>query len=282
MAPSLSDIMTPDAAALARDAAGDGRVRPEAAPGAADLVLGLCRLGDNALILGHRVSEWCGHAPVLEEDIALANVALDLIGQTQLWLGYAAEVEGAGRSADDLAFLRDAWDFSNLLLVERPNRDFGHTLMRQVLFDAWHLPMLQAAQDSTDPRVAEIAAKAAKEVAYHLERSADLVIRLGDGTDESHARMQKALNALWPYAGEMSTPDAVDQVMADAGIAPDLATVKAAWDRTVSEVLAEATLVLPAGTFQHKGGKQGRHTEALGFILADMQFLQRAYPGGVW
>jgi ring-1,2-phenylacetyl-CoA epoxidase subunit PaaC len=242
----------------------------------------LCRMGDNCLILGHRVSEWCGHSPVLEEDIALANTALDLIGQTQLWLGLAGEVEGKGRDADRLAYHRDAAAFRNVLLVERPNGDFGQTLMRQFLFDAWHMEMLRALKASADPRVAEIAAKAAKEVAYHLERSADLVIRLGDGTDESHRRMQKALDALWPYTGELFLSDAVDQAVAAAGIAPDPASLKAAWDRTVAEVMAEATLSLPTAPFQHKGGKTGRHTEALGFILADMQFLQRAYPGGVW
>ncbi|PLL10537.1 phenylacetate-CoA oxygenase subunit PaaI [Tabrizicola sp. TH137] len=242
----------------------------------------LCRMGDNCLVLGHRVSEWCGHSPVLEEDIALANTALDLIGQTQLWLGLAGEVEGKGRTADNLAYLRDAAQFRNVLLVERPNGDFGQTLMRQFLFDAWHMEMLRALQASSDKRVAEIAAKAAKEVAYHLERSADLVIRLGDGTEESRARMQKALNLLWPYTGELFLGDAVDQAMVEAGIAPAPESLKAAWDRTVAEVLAEATLVKPEGTFQHKGGKQGRHTEALGFILADMQFLQRAYPGGTW
>jgi ring-1,2-phenylacetyl-CoA epoxidase subunit PaaC len=282
MAPSLSDIMTPDAAALAQASSGDGRVRPEAPEGARDLVLGLCRLGDNALILGHRVSEWCGHAPVLEEDIALANVALDLIGQTQMWLGYAAETEGAGRSADDMAFLRDAWDFCNILLVERPNRDFGHTLMRQVLFDAWHLPLLKAAENSTDPRIAEIAAKAAKEVAYHLERSADLVIRLGDGTDESHARMQDALNRLWPYVGEMFIPDAVDLRLAEAGILPDPASLRPVWDATMAEVLDAATLTRPPGDFAHTGGRQGRHTEHLGHLLSSMQWMQRAYPGATW
>ena len=242
----------------------------------------LCRMGDNCLILGHRVSEWCGHSPVLEEDIALANTALDLIGQTQLWLGLAGEVEGAGRDADRLAYHRDAAQFRNVLLVERPNGDFGHTLMRQFLFDAWHMEMLRALQGSSDARVAEIAAKAAKEVAYHLERSADLVIRLGDGTEESHRRMQKALDLLWPYTGELFMGDAVDQAVAAAGIAPDPASLKAGWTTLVAEVMAEATLTVPTAPFQHKGGKAGRHTEALGFILADMQFLQRAYPGGVW
>ncbi len=278
--PSLTDVMTADA-----DLARAPGIRTMAAKGAAPgdaLVDWLCRTGDNCLVLGHRVSEWCGHSPVLEEDIALANTALDLIGQTQLWLGLAGEVEGKGRTADNLAYLRDAAQFRNVLLVERPNGDFGQTLMRQFLFDAWHMELLRALQGSSNNRVAEIAAKAAKEVAYHLERSADLVIRLGDGTDESRARMQKALNQLWPYTGEMFMGDAVDQAMADAGIAPAPEGLKSAWDRTVADVLAEATLVQPDVTFQHKGGKQGRHTEALGFILADMQFLQRAYPGGTW
>ena len=163
----------------------------------------LCRTGDNTLILGHRVSEWCGHAPVLEEDIAISNTALDLIGQTQLWLELAASVEGKGRTADNLAFLRDVGGFRNVLLVERPNGDFGLTLMRQFLFDAYHMELLRALKASSDARVAEIAAKAAKEVAYHLERSADLIVRLGGGTEESHNRMQKSLNALWSYTGEM-------------------------------------------------------------------------------
>lgn len=278
--PSLTDVMTEGAADLARAQGGSGRA-PLPAP-ASDLFEGLCRLGDSTLILGHRVSEWCGHAPVLEEDIALANMALDLIGQTQMWLGYAAEVEGAGRDADRLAFRRDAWDFRNLLLVERPNRDFGHTLMRQFLFDAWHLPFLRAAEGSTDPRIAEIAAKAAKEVAYHLERSADLVIRLGDGTDESHARMQDALDRLWPYTGEMFAADEIDRRLAVAGVLPDPAALRPEWDATLAEVLAEATLARPAGTFAHTGGRQGRHTEHLGHLLATMQWLQRAYPDATW
>jgi ring-1,2-phenylacetyl-CoA epoxidase subunit PaaC len=242
----------------------------------------LLRLGDNTLILGHRVSEWCGHAPVLEEDIALANVALDLIGQTQLWLGLAAEVEGRGRTADDLAYLRDASAFRNALLVERPNGDFGQTLMRQFLFDAWHRPMLQALQRSADARIAEIAGKAAKEVTYHLERSTDLVIRLGDGTDESHARIQIALDDQWTYAGEFFAGDAIDAATAEAGIAPDPVSLKPIWEATVDSVLDEATLKKPSNAFVHKGGRQGRHTEHLGHLLAEMQFLQRAYPGAKW
>ncbi|SJZ92797.1 1,2-phenylacetyl-CoA epoxidase subunit PaaC [Consotaella salsifontis] len=240
------------------------------------------RMGDNTLILGHRVSEWCGHSPVLEEDIALANTALDLIGQTQMWLGLGGEIEGKGRTADSLAYLRDAAAFRNLLLVERPNGDFGQTLMRQFLFDAWHLDMLKALERSADSRVAEIAAKAGREVAYHLERSSDLVIRLGDGTDESHRRMQAALDDLWPYTGEMFLADAVDAAMAEAGIAPDPASLKPHWQAVIGEVMGEATLTVPDSGYSHKGGKRGVHTEHLGYILADLQFLQRAYPGAKW
>jgi ring-1,2-phenylacetyl-CoA epoxidase subunit PaaC len=242
----------------------------------------LLRMGDNTLILGHRVSEWCGHAPVLEEDIALANTALDLIGQTQMWLGLAGEIEGRGRSADDLTYLRDASKFRNLLLVERPNGDFGQTLMRQFLFDARHFEMLKALTGSTDPRVAEIAAKAVKEVSYHLERSADLVIRLGDGTSESHDRMRSALDDLWSYTGEMFVADEHDRAVAATGIAPDPESLRPAWDATVSDVLRQATLQVPDSGFAHKGGKRGVHTEHLGYILAEMQFLQRAYPGAEW
>jgi ring-1,2-phenylacetyl-CoA epoxidase subunit PaaC len=243
----------------------------------------LCRMGDNTLVLGHRVSEWCGHAPVLEEDIALANTALDLIGQTQMWLGLAGEIEGKGRSADDLAMLRDVWDFRNVLLVEQPNGDFGQTMMRQFLFDAWHLAMLTALTDSTNDRIAAIAAKSVKEVQYHVERSGDTVIGLGDGTSESHKRMQYALNLLWPYVGEMFVADAVDDAMVAAGIAPDLATLRDAFDAHVGGVLTEATLSIPDGKFAHKGGKTGfQHSEHLGHLLTQMQWLQRAYPGATW
>lgn len=242
----------------------------------------LCRLGDNTLILGHRVSEWCGHAPVLEEDIALANTALDLIGQTQLWLGLAGEVEGKGRSADDLAYLRDAWDFRNILMVERPNGDFGQTIMRQFLFDAWQVINLERLKKSTDTRIADIAAKAVKEAAYHIERSGGTVVGLGDGTEESHARMQAALEYHWDYVGEMFDGDAIDAELASAGIAPDPASLKPEWDALVGEYLEAATLQVPEAGYVHKGGKTGRHTEHLGFILGQMQWLQRAYPGASW
>ena len=243
----------------------------------------LLRMGDNTLILGHRVSEWCGHSPVLEEDIALANTALDLLGQTQLWLGYAAEVMGDGKSADDLAFLRDAWDFRNLLLVELPNGDFGQTLMRQFLFDAFHSVLLGRLLQSSDQTVREIAEKAGKEVAYHVERSADTVVGLGDGTEESHARMQAALDLLWPYVGEMFASDDTDRAMAAAGVAPDPASLREEYDVLVGKVLAEATLRIPESRFAHKGGRTGAmHTEHLGHILCQMQWLQRAYPGASW
>ncbi|WP_109562528.1 1,2-phenylacetyl-CoA epoxidase subunit PaaC [Jannaschia seohaensis] len=240
-------------------------------------------MGDNTLVLGHRLSEWCGTAPALEEDIATANTALDLIGQTQMWLGLAAETEGAGRSADDLAMTRDAWDFRNLLLVEQPNGDFGRTLMRSFLFDAWHRLMLERLTLSGDPRVAAIAAKAVKEVAYHADRSAELVVALGDGTEESHGRMQAALDRLWPYAGEMLADDAIDRAMAEAGIAPLPSALADPWEESVRTTLTRATLTVPEGAFAHRGGKDGaRHSEHLGHMLTTMQWLQRAYPGARW
>lgn len=243
----------------------------------------LLRMGDNTLILGHRVSEWCGHSPVLEEDIALANTALDMIGQTQLWLGLAGEVEGKGRTADDLAFLRDAWDFRNVLMVELPNGDFGQTLMRQFLYDAWSFVMTDSLKGSADARVAAIAEKAHKEVTYHLERSGDTVIGLGDGTPESHSRMQDALDYLYPYCGEMFEKDKADDLLSEAGIAPDPSELRTEYDDIVTRVLAEATLAIPGGQYVHKGGRTGRmHTEHLGHLLTSMQWLQRAYPGAAW
>ena len=236
----------------------------------------LLSIGDNTLVLGHRVSEWCGRGPALEEDIALANTALDLIGQTQLWLGLAGEVEGRGRSADDLAYLRDGFEFRNVLLVERPNGDFGKTLMRQFLFDAWHYLMLRALKGSTDRRIAEIAEKAFKEVSYHLDRSRDLIIRLGDGTAESHRRMQEALDELWAFTGEMFVGDAFDAALVQAGVIPEPQSLKAGWDEIVSDALVEATLKRPADGYMHKGGRRGVHTEHLGYMLAELQFLQRA------
>lgn len=282
--PSLPDMTTPNVVELAAGASGgshDPHVENvELKPAFFDW---LCRMGDSTLILGHRLSEWCGHGPALEEDIALANVALDLIGHTQMWLGLAAEVEDAGRDADRLAYHRDAMRFRNVQMVELPNGDLGFTLMRQFLFDVYHHDMLGRLTRSESPRVAEIAAKALKEVTYHLERSSDLVVRLGDGTEESHRRMADALERLWPYTGEMFVTDGVDEAVAEAGIAPRPSDLREGWEATVREVLDEATLVVPEGRFDvHVGGKTGRHTEHLGFLLAEMQFLQRAYPGAEW
>ena len=247
------------------------------------LVQFLLRQGDNSLVLGHRVSEWCGKGPVLEEDIALANTALDLIGQTQLWLGYAAEVEGDGRTANDLAFLRDAMDFRNALMLEVPNADFGRTMMRHFLFDAFQVPWLESLQASSDERVSEIAQKSLKEAKYHLERSLDTVVALGDGTEESNARMQAALDYLWPYAGEMFVDDDTDRAMDDANVAPLPSTIRQEWDATVSSAFREAYLNRPESDFAHLGGRNGnRHSEHLGHMLSTMQVLQRSYPGASW
>lgn len=241
------------------------------------------RLGDNALILGQRLSEWCGHAPALEEDIALANIALDLIGQTQLWLGLAGQLEGCKQTADKLAFHREVYDFHNLLLVEQPNRDFGHTMMRQYLFDAFHFLHLKALQTSGDQRVGDIATKAIKEVSYHLERSGETVITLGDGTEESRFRMQSALERLWPFVGEMLSDDEVDRAIADANIGPLPSQLKNDYLQTIEPVLRQATLSTPEGSYAQKGGKSGEmHSEHLGHLLAQMQYLQRAYPDARW
>lgn len=240
------------------------------------------RMGDNCLILAQGLGAWCGHAPAVEEDVALANTALDLIGQTRLWLAYAGEIEGEGRSADDLAFLRDVRDFRNCLLVEHPNGDYGQTLMRQYLFDAWHYPMLQALTHSNDAQIVAIAGKSVKEAAYQLERSRDLVIRLGDGDEMSHRHMQDALNELWRFTGELTTPDAADHELAASGVAPDLGDIGKLYTEETRATLADAALSIPETPFMQQGGKSGRHTEALGHLLSDMQWLQRAYPGAKW
>ena len=242
----------------------------------------LLRLGDSPLVLAQRLSEWVGKGPVLEEDIALTNVGLDLLGQARLWLAYAGEFEGEGRDEDDLAFRRDAHEFRNALLAEQPNGDYAETTARQFLFDHWHALTLRALERSHDERVAAIAAKASKEVAYHVERSTDWVIRLGDGTELSHRRMQAAIDGLWMYAGELFLPDAVDDAAAQAGIGPDLAALAGPWRTSVAAALDEATLTIPADDWAQRGGRQGRHTEHLGHLLTEMQFLQRAYPDARW
>ena len=229
-----------------------------------DYILGLA---DDALILGHRLSEWCGHAPLLEEELALANVGLDLIGQARVLYNYAGAIEGKGRGQDALAYRRDVTAFRNLLLVEQPNGDFATTIARQLLYSAYAAPFWAAMTGSGDATLAEIAAEASHQAAYHLRHAGDWMIRLGDGTEESHRRAQHAINTLWPYTGEMFEVDA---------------TLHAEWDETVSAVLTEATLMRPQDGWMQTGGRQGRHTEHLGYILAELQFLQRAYPGATW
>ena len=240
------------------------------------------RLADNALILGHRLSEWCGHAPVLEEDLALPNMALDLIGQARALYAYAGELEGRGRHEDALAYLRDAGDFRNVLLVEQPNGDFAVTMIRQLLFASYAHPHFEALAHSRDATLAAIAAKAAKEMAYHVRHCGEWTIRLGDGTEESHARAQAALDELWPFTGELFEVDATERALVEAGLAVDSASLRPDWDRTIAEVLVQATLTRPRDAWMQSGGRAGRHPEHLGYILADMQFLQRAYPGAAW
>jgi ring-1,2-phenylacetyl-CoA epoxidase subunit PaaC len=215
--------------------------------------------------------------------MALSNIGLDLLGQTRMWLTYAGELEGKGRDEDKLAFLRDAGEFRNCQLVEQSNGDYAQTLMRQFFFDTWHYFLMEALTESSDARVAEIAEKSLKEVTYHLRRSSDLVVRLGDGTDDSRARMQAAAEELWMYTGEMFIYDEVDQAMVEQGVAPAAAVMREAFLQHVREVFDEATLTMPPpDAYMQRGGKQGRHTERLGYILAEMQFLQRAYPGAEW
>jgi len=242
----------------------------------------LLRYADGPLVLAQRLSEWVGKGPVLEEDIALANVGLDLLGQARMWLEYAGEVEGLGRDEDALAFHRDAHAFRNPLLAEQPNGHYGDTIARQFYFDRWHQLALAALARSRDERIAAIAAKAAKEVAYHVERSTDWVIRLGDGTDFSRARMQGSIDDLWVYTGELFLPDDIDDEAAREGLGPDLASLAAPWREGVAAVLAEATLALPGDDWAQRGGRQGRHSEHLGHLLAEMQFLPRAYPDARW
>lgn len=242
----------------------------------------LLRLGDSALILAQRLSEWMTRAPTMEEDVALGNIALDLLGQARNLLTYAGQVEGRGRDEDALAYRRDAHAYRNLLLVELPNGDFARTLLRQLFYEAYALELWQGLTASADATLAGIAGKAVKETAYHLRHSADWVIRLGDGTEESTGRMRLALDDLWPYTGELFLTDAIDEVMAAADVAPLASALEQPWRRRIEAVLAEAMLVLPGPVWAQRGGKQGRHTEHLGSILAELQFLQRAYPGATW
>lgn len=243
----------------------------------------LLRLGDNALVLSQRLGEWCGKGPALEEDMALTNVALDLLGQSRLWLSLAAAHVGGEADEDSLAFHRDAPEFRNFLLVEQPNGSYADTIVRQFFFDAWHALALRELLSSADNAISGIAQKAAKEVAYHVQRSSALVVRLGDGTELSHDMMQSAVDALWPFTGEMLEGDAIDAEMTAAGIGFDPARVIGEWRTYVAEVLDEATLRMPPPeAWMHRGGKRGVHSEHLSRLLAEMQVLQRAYPGARW
>ncbi len=243
----------------------------------------LLRQGDDALVLGHRLSEWCGHGPTLEEDIALTNIALDAVGQAHALLGRAADVEAAGRTADDLAYLRDAVAFRNALITELPRGDFGFTIARQFLFSAYAYLHYEALQTGADATLAGIAAKAFKEVRYHLRHSGEWLVRLGDGTDESHRRAQLALDDLWMYTGELFEADDVTRTMVEAGIGPDPEALRPRWKEMVAAVVEKATLSLPDDEqYMATGGRSGRHTEHLGHMLAEMQILPRSFPGAAW
>ena len=240
------------------------------------------RLGDDSLVLGHRLSEWCSNAPLLEEDLALANTALDYIGRARRFYGYAAEHSGGGKTEDDLAYLRDQREFANLLLLELPRGDFARTMIRQLFVDVFNSLYLPALAESADPTLAAIAAKAIKETRYHLRRSHEWSLRLGLGTDESHARAQRAIEQLWGYTHELFDVDPLERELAEAGLGVDNRALKAEWDSQVGGILAQAGLEIPASDWVVKGGRAGYHTEYLGRMLSEMQSVHRAHPGAKW
>jgi ring-1,2-phenylacetyl-CoA epoxidase subunit PaaC len=246
------------------------------------LVLYTLRRADDALILGHRLSEWCGHAPMLEEDMALANMGLDLLGQARELYAYAAKVEGRDNDEDKFAYLRDVRQYRNLLLVEQPNGDFAQTMVRQFFYAAFADLYWRTMMKAADNTLAAIAAKSEKESAYHLRHSSEWVIRLGDGTEESHARAQGAIDHLWAYTGEMFEVDDSERGLIDAGVAIDVAALRPQWLKTVTEIVNEATLVLPKNDWMQQGGRNGRHSEHLGHLLSELQSMQRTFPGATW
>jgi ring-1,2-phenylacetyl-CoA epoxidase subunit PaaC len=268
-------------------------------------LLYVLQLADNALILGHRLSEWCGHGPVLEQDIAISNIALDQLGQARSIYQYAANIfnelpsteksnlfsstalqqlisAGDKLDEDDMAYLRDGWDFRNLLLLEHPNKDWAYTVTRSFFYDAFNFSVYTALLKTKDETIAAIAEKSLKEVTYHLRWSSEWMIRLGDGTEESRARIQDAVNSLWMYTGEMFLPIDVEKEMVAAGIGTDVSAIKSVWDDRINTVLEEATLTRPADSWMQEGGKSGKHSEHLGYLLAELQFMQRAYPNMEW
>ena len=242
----------------------------------------LLRLGDNASILGHRLGEWCGHGPELEEDIAMTNVSLDLMGHARSLYTYAGQVEGQGKTEDDIAFLRQEREYINALLIEQPNGHYGDTIARQFLFDSFNLLLFEALVNSNDETIAGIAAKAVKEIRYHLRRSTEWVLRLGDGTEESHNKIQESFDGIWKFTADLFVQDATDDLIIEAGIGPDLEKLYPEWKGNVKAVLTEATLTLPEDGWMQQGSKEGRHTEFLGHLLSEMQYMQRAYPGCEW
>lgn len=242
----------------------------------------LLRLGDDRLVLGHRLSEWCGHGPTLEEDIALTNIALDLVGEANLVLQRAGQIEGAGRDQDTLAYLRTDREYRNALMVELPKGDFGYSIVRQFLFSTYAMHQWEALSACADTDLAGIAAKALKQSRYHVRHSAEWLVRLGGGTDKSHGRAEDALNDLWRYTGELFATDAVEQALVKQKLAVDSSSLEAVWRRDVADVVARATLTLPPDGYMQRGGRAGRHTEHLGLMLAEMQVLPRTYPGAKW
>ena len=242
----------------------------------------LVRLGDDRLVLGHRLSEWCGHGPILEEDIALTNIALDLVGQANLFLEQAGKAEGKGRDQDALAYFREAVDYRNVLMVELPKGDFAFTIARQFFFSVFSYLQMEALQKSGNADVAGIAAKAVKEAKYHVRHSADWMVKLGDGTEESHRRLQEAVDDLWRYTGEMFMADDVDRAAAASGLGVDPSKLENAWRTRVDDVVKRATIKLPEVKFMQRGGREGRHTEHLGHLLSEMQIVARSYPDGKW
>lgn len=240
------------------------------------------RLGDSSLILGHRISEWCGHGPILEEDIALINVALDLVGQSRFMLDAAGKIENKGRTEDNLAYFRNASEYRNALLCEQPNGDFANTIVRQFFYDTYHFLLLTELTKSKDETLAAYAEKALKEVSYHLRHSQDWLVRLGDGTTESNVRTQNAVNELWMYTGDLFDMNEVDALLIKEGVAVDLTKIKLGWDKKIHEILVEANLTSPENQYMQKGSKAGIHTEQLSYILAEMQSLARALPDAVW
>jgi ring-1,2-phenylacetyl-CoA epoxidase subunit PaaC len=242
----------------------------------------LLRLADDRLILGHRLSEWCGHGPILEEDIAIANIALDLIGQASFLLDVAGREEGMGRSADALAYFREAVEFRNALIMELPRGDFAFTTARQFLVSVFEVLHLEKLQSSKHADLAGIAAKALKETRYHARHSADWMLKMGDGTAESHDRAQNAIDELWRFTGELFESDEIEQQLVTEGIAVDRRTLRDAWRGEVTRILAAATLKVPDDGFMQRGGREGRHTEHLGHLLAEMQIVARSYPGAEW